>query len=337
MLKRYYTGQPRRHVKRDVAMTVDDDVAAMQTWEHSRTVVRVWLYVSVLLTAIGLFYAPAMVYTYTYDNGNPTAGTLVNERWSFPFVVQALYPLLLLVLFLSAAEMLVNWHHENARAYFYFHTIWSFICIVWLLGSGIALGIEAGAANTADAPTNFFNDYRYCGVFWSYAGPAAVCKLTAGYTPPVIISDLTINAEGIWMLVFHWIYFLYCCFDLGNMLTYYRFAQPPANILGDDEDDEDEQEEEPAAPAPPGRRTVPGVLTLRVPNRAKGAQDDTSEREAYNTPPSAAGSDPDANAPNGRTGKVDAQHVLARLRVGASIGKHSRLKTDKSAIGAPIW
>ena len=156
--------------------------------------------------------------------------------------------------------MLINWHHAGAKGYFYFHTIWCFICIVWFLGSSIALGIEAGAANTADAPTNFFNDYRYCGVFWSYVGPAAVCKLTAGYTPAVLLSDLGINAEGIWMLVFHWLYFLLCCFQLGNLLTYYRQAQPSAEDMDEAAGTAaGEDEEQPPPRSAAGPRQAPYI------------------------------------------------------------------------------
>jgi hypothetical protein len=204
----------------------------LEKWERSRKFVRIFLYVSGIFVITALFYAPAMVYTYTYNNGNPpTPRELVSTRWTFPFVVQCLYPLWWIVTFISASEMLNNWHKPSARAFFRFHAAWVVIFALYEFATGIALVVELLQANTMNSPTNFFNDYRWCFAFHASApGGTAFCKGTDGYSPALVAGDLHVSPEGMWMIIWHWLYML----PLGMqvvVLIYYLQNQPTSSDI----------------------------------------------------------------------------------------------------------
>jgi hypothetical protein len=189
---------------------IDSDLPEMATYtrlpdtydQHARftyvrQAVRIWLYISFALFMGYIFYSPAMRYLYTYNcGGTPNPGVLVTTRWTGVFVVQALIPIMMCLMFITCYEMLLNW---ELIAYYRAHVAITCINGLFMLGSLIFLGVTASQANPLNGPANnnnFFDSY----------------ELGCLGVPP----SLPVNNEGIFLIVF--VALFVCCAAVGVAL-----------------------------------------------------------------------------------------------------------------------
>jgi len=164
----------------------------------------IWICVAIdlVLLVIFLFYAPtAANFPYSYTLSNPP-GTLVSQRWSFDFVVVALFSFLIFFPFilLFAADGGGRWR----LILFY---VLAGLFLAWFLATFIKGCIDWGAAN-GTAPGNYFNranDARWCCVYYNL--PGAPCGNHIACTPSVSANALAVDGTYLYQI---WMNFIMC-------------------------------------------------------------------------------------------------------------------------------
>ncbi len=171
-----------------------------ESWRTSRTILEVYFAFFAALGAGFFLYVIAVRYIQSYDFNCSHPGTFYSEIWSFNFVIQALYGIILFGYVVLLGFMLIEW---NRVEFYIAFLLYSLLISGWLLGTAVYMSFQASQANTCLAVGNPFNDFRICGVCGTYLAWDNYCFGTAPYSP-LVTGGLSINVPKAFQLGFHW-------------------------------------------------------------------------------------------------------------------------------------
>jgi hypothetical protein len=199
--------------------------------ETAHRTVRIWFYIFFAAVVIYMSYGIAVRVLHTFDQGDPPGAPVMSERWNFFFVGRFLSIIVLLILVPAFYEMLIRW--DNSLLWM-FNIVASFVALLWLFSFAVYISAQAGAANQSTSFGNPFNDYQWCAVCWLGSGPCIPspdCRLAAAYAVPLLQSQLQMNPEGIFMLLFHWAFVVM----MGVWIGLWFGVVKPSYLKGSDE------------------------------------------------------------------------------------------------------